>query len=212
MLLALEEAHSQEVVHANIASDHIFVKPLDAEHPEGPRCVVLANFKHPSLPQKSDPYYYSPENAKLLRAGKPMRPSKKADIYSLGVTLLEMCNLTRYGQHKRTALCELTKENGKEPFYNEMVDHAKSRYPSLSHLIDALLIADEEQRLPCSDILLFPDVKWKAHKIITSELFKKEMFDRVKRKLEIGWARQSDKELYEKLWKETKEKQEQEFR
>ena len=34
----------------------------------------------------------------------------------------------------------------------------------------------------------------------------------MKRKLEIGWARQSDKDLYEKLWKETKEKQEQELR
>ena len=77
----------------------------------------------------------------------------KADIFAMGVTLLEMCNAARLGGDKGIGLYEMRKENGQEPIYDQMLDAAKERYPGLAHIIDAVLAVDPEQRPTSNEIL-----------------------------------------------------------
>ena len=63
----------------------------------------------------------SPENIKIYRKGNRLSlPEQCSDVFSLGVVLLEMCNLEREGESKKEGLALF-----ETPAFSAMVDEAK---------------------------------------------------------------------------------------
>jgi len=89
--LAVEQIHSQDQVHANISSCHIY---FDKD------CVKLGSQANVAVNQRlqsyqGDWYYLAPDLAK--KAGNYKLYGQKDDIFALGMLLLEM--LIRQKKH-----------------------------------------------------------------------------------------------------------------
>ena len=63
----------------------------------------------------------SPEDIKIYRKGDRLPlPEQCSDVFSLGVVLLEMCNLERKGESKKDGLALF-----ETPAFSSIVDEAK---------------------------------------------------------------------------------------
>ncbi|EAY07030.1 CAMK family protein kinase [Trichomonas vaginalis G3] len=146
--MALQYIHGQLVLHRDLKPQNIFLTKNDVvKLGDFGVAKSLANSFELAHTMIGTPYYLAPE----LWRGDPY--NEKADIYSLGVLLYEMCTLRKPFEGNNTA----------QLFNNLMKGHYKpipSSYPQeIRRLVDGMLSKNPMERPSTAQILKLPFVK-----------------------------------------------------
>jgi len=139
---ALKFIHEQHILHRDLKTKNIFLTKNAAKLGDFGIARVLDGTHDSSNTFAGTPYYMSPEA--LGREGY----SAKADVWSLGCIIYEMCTLKQAfsGGNLMTVMCAIC--DGALP----ALPDSKPSTPGLKKLVASILVRDPEQRLSAEEV------------------------------------------------------------
>jgi len=161
LCLALDHVHKNHVLHRDIKSQNVFLTSKNmVKLGDFGLAKILAGTKDYARTMAGTPYYLSPE----IVNGNPY--GFKADIWSLGVLLYELCALKPpFDADNLGAICMKIIKGVYDPlpnFYSK----------ELRDLVSNLLEMDPEKRMSTSAILSLPVIQKRALKYASNHIIR----------------------------------------
>ena len=199
-----------------MSDGHIFLKKDDT--PGGPGfCMLLGNFGNAKIQENSaitqetftisDEYYLSYENIERClqvdesnkesqkKEKRVIKPSKQCDIFAAGIMLMEICAGRRPGDESKDFM--LVNEADMFQEGKTAMDQVFKDYPGgdefTTYIKERILVKIDQAAPLCSTVFQeCKPVKEMARKLINEDFFKKEMKERLRMKMAVGWASQQE--------------------